>query len=169
MSKFIGITDKRIYGYLDRLIEKLGADYEAMLRKHSAEGLLRSGNTIKKAMELVSNGADELKVFLIGQSAWVIDKSIYVPLSIGDDLIDLNVKYFETYIEKSEEYIIKASQVAGKPELFDRVYPEVKTAINRSFNETKLEIEALVLENRSTGIKGVAKYLFSLVSKLWGG
>jgi len=169
MSKFIGITDQRIYGYLERLLEKLDADYEAMLRRHSEDGLLRSGNTIKKAMELVSNGADELKVFLIEQSTWVIDKSIYVPLSIGDDLIKLNVKYFEMYMEQSEGYVSKASKVAGQPKLFDRVYPDVEAAVNRSLNEAKLETEALVLENRSTGIKGIAKYLFSLVSKLWGG
>lgn len=169
MSKFIDISDQRLLGYLSRLLEELDGNYEAVLRRHSADGLLRSGNTIKKAMELVSGGADELKVFLIEQSNWVIDKSIYVPLSIGDDLIDLNEKYFASYAEQSAEYIRKAVKVAGKPELFERVYPEVCASVNRCLKETNIETKALVLENRSTGIKGIAKYMFSLVSKLWGG
>ncbi|MFT4919817.1 MAG: hypothetical protein ACI8RU_002444 [Zhongshania aliphaticivorans] len=169
MSKFIGISDQRIYGYLERLLEELDGDYEAMLRKHSADGLLRSGSTIKRAMALVNDGADKLKAFLIEQSSWVIDKSIYVPLSIGEDLIGLNEKYFSFYADQTEEYIRKAATVAGQLQLFDRVYPDVEEFIDRSLREANLETEALVLENRSTGIKGIAKYLFSLVSKLWGG
>lgn len=169
MSKFIDISDQRAFGYLERFLEELDGDYEAMLRRHSADGLLRSGNTIKRAMGLVNDGADKLKTFLIDQSCWVIDKSIYVPLSIGEDLVDLNEKYFECYVDQTEEYIRKAANIAGQPQLFERVYPEVEEFIGRCLQETNLETEALVLENRSTGIKGIAKYLFSLVSKLWGG
>ena len=169
MSKFLKILEQRVDGYIESLLDELDGNYDAMLRRHSADGLLRSGNTIRKTMELINNGADELKAFLIKQSSWVVDKSIYVPLSIGSNLMDLNEKCFEMYRVQSKDYVKKAAKVAGQPNLFDRVYPDIEAFIQRSLNEANLETEALVLENRSTGIKGIARYLFSLVSKLWGG
>jgi len=169
MSKVLHIADQRAEGALERLLESLDYDFEAMLRKNSAEGMLRSGNTIKQAMNLVSENSDSLKDLLIEQSSWVIKQSIYVPLSISEDLIDLCEKCFDIFIDETEEYIQKSTDISGQPKLFSRMYPEVEESIERSASEAKLEIEALVFESRSSGIKGIAKYMFSLISKLWGG
>src|SRR5690606_5676685 len=38
------------------MVSNLDHDIRAMLAKHSAEGMLRSGKTIKKTMELISDG-----------------------------------------------------------------------------------------------------------------
>ncbi len=169
MSKVLQIAEKRIQGSLDRLLEKIDEDYEAMLRMHSSKGLLRSGNTIKESMNLVTNNCENLKAIIIEQSQWAIKQSIYVPLSILNDLVTLCNEQFDRYIADTEAYLEKGTKMAGKPELFSRYYPEVKDSVLRNRNETVLEIEALVYENRSSGIKGIAKYIFSMASKLWGG
>lgn len=169
MSKFIDVSDQRLDGYLERLLDELDLSYEAMISKHAAEGVLKSGGTIKRTMELVSVGADKLKSFLIEQAAWVIDKSVYVPVSIGNELIDMSEKHFESYIEQSAQYLQQAAKVAGKPELFERLFPDVEAYTRRCLKEANLEVMALVLENRSSGIKGIAKYIFSMAYKLWGG
>ncbi len=168
MSKILSIAEKRIDGGLQRLLEELASNYSAMLRMHSSKGSLRSGNTVKQTMNLVSACADSLRDLVAAQSKWVINESIYVPLSISEELISICTKYFDVLAEQSESYIRKASEMSGKTSIFDRVYPDVKSGIARSFDEAQLEIEALVASNHSRGIKGVAKYIFSIVSKLWG-
>jgi hypothetical protein len=169
MSKILSIANRRVDAALENILEGLDQAYEAMLRKHSASGELRSGNTIKQAMNLVSEASDALKKCIVEQSGWVIKQSIYVPLSISDDLLSLCNKNFDLYREKSESYIKKSTEMSGQPNLFSNIYPDVEKSIGRHIKEARLEIEALVLENRSSGIKGIAKYLFSMVSKLWGG
>lgn len=169
MNKILSIANKKIGSGFQRLLEGLASDYEAMLRRHSADGMLRSGNTVKRAMNLVSACADSLRDLITVQSQWVVDESIYVPESIADELMDIAAKYFDELSHKAEEYIQKAAEISGNPSVFDRVYPEVSGSVERSYGEAKLNIEASVASNRSRGIKGVAKYFLSIVSKLWGG
>ena len=166
MSKFIKISDRRIETFLERLFKSLDEDYHSIISEQNAVGLLRSGGTVKKTVRLVEDNAGKLRTYLIEQSSWAIKKSIYVPLSISEDLVALNEKHNHTYIRNAKKLISKVSILVGKPDLFEKVYPEVAEAINLNIKETKLEIKALVLENRSTGIKGAMKYIFSLVSKL---
>ena len=117
-------------------------------------------------MKLVSEASESLKEHVIEQSSWVIKQSIYVPLSISNDLFHLCDKNFDIFYEKTELYIRKSTEISGQPRLFSQIYPGVEASIDRNIKDTKLEIEALVLENRSSGIKGVSKYLLSLVPKL---
>ena len=169
MSKILDIADRKVQDSLDRLLESLDQDFQAMLSKHSAEGMIRSGNTIRQAMNIVTDGSDLLKDILIDHSRWVIKQSIYVPKSISADLTNLCETHFKEFIKKTEKYIRRSTEISGQPKLFSQMHAQVNKSIERSVSEVKLEIEALAIENRSSGIKGGAKYLLSLFSKLLGG
>lgn len=169
MTRVLEIIEKQIQFSLDGLIDEIDSDFNAMLKIHASKGLLGSGNTIKESMNIITNNSENLKAVIIEKSRWVIEQSIYVPLSIFDDLGRLCNEQFDRYIACTEVYIEEGTKKAGRPEMFSRYYPEVKNSVLKKRDETVLEIEALVYENRSSGIKGIAKYIFSLVARLWGG
>lgn len=45
---------------VEELISELGGKFKEMLAKHAAEGMLRSGNTIKRTMDLINEGSAHL-------------------------------------------------------------------------------------------------------------
>lgn len=169
MNKILKIADKKIDSGLQRILDDFDESYEAMLRLHAAKGLLKSGNTIKKTMTQITESADALRDIIINVSEWVVKESIYVPLSIKEELNELCECYFGSLHEETMGFLQDATEKAGNPKLFKQMAREVEDGISRAHNEAELEIEAIVATNRSRGIKGIAKYIFSLVSKLWGG
>lgn len=168
MNNTISISERKIQNELDRLLENMGEEFEAMITRHSAQGILRSGNTIKQAMILVEDKSKTLRDVVIKESKWAVGESIYVPVSIANELTVINDNFFHLFTDESRPYIKKATEMSGRPELFDEVYPNVEKSVNRCSGEAKLEIEAIIASNRSRGIKGAAKFIYSGLSKLWG-
>lgn len=168
MSNIIFIAERKVQNEMDRLLEEMAGEFEAMLRKHSAEGMLRSGNTIKQAMNLVGKKSETLRDIIIKHAQWVVSESIYVPTTIAEELTSINDSFFNILTDESRPVVKKATEMSGQPNLFARIYPDVEKSINRSSGEARLEIEAIVASNRSRGVKGAAKFVFSRFSKLWG-
>ncbi|WP_299599460.1 hypothetical protein [uncultured Microbulbifer sp.] len=168
MSNIISIAERKVQNEMDRLLEEMAGELEAMLRKHSAEGILRSGNTIRQAMNLVGKKSEVLRDVVIKHSQWVVTESIYVPIIIAEELVSISDSIFNILMDESRPVMKRATEVSGQPNLFARVYPDVEESINRSSGEARLEIEAIVASNRSRGVKGAAKFVFSGLSKLWG-
>ena len=168
MSKVLDIADRKIEAGRKRLLEDFETQYQTMLRNHSANGGLRSGNTVRETMNIAIESGDLLRNLIIDQSTWAIRDSIYVPMSFSEELNVVASKHFSEFKAASEEYVKKASEMSGNPAVHEKVYPEVENKIQRSLDDCKLEIEALVASNHSRGIKGIGKFIFSCFAKFWG-
>lgn len=168
MSKILDIVDRKIEAGRKRLLEDIDSRYEAMLRNDSANGNLRSGNTVRETINIATESADLLRNLIIDQFTWAISESIYVPMSISGELNAIASRHFSELEIAAEQYVKKASEMSGKPAVHERVYPEVENKIQRSLEECRLEVEACVASNHSRGIKGIGKFIVSCLAKLWG-
>lgn len=169
MDNLEDIAEKKIEKGLDRILNKLDRDYEAMLRRHSADGLLRSGNTIKSTMDYTAEAAESLRDLMIEQFQWVIEESVVVTKVTIDTLEDIAQHYFERVYSAGEEFLDKSTEIANSPKLFQRMLPEVEASIDAAYEDVKIEIEASSAANLNRGAKGIAKTLLGWLSKLWGG
>ena len=99
----------------DELVISFDTEFETLLRRHSAEGMLRSGSTIKATMELISR----------------LDSQLYSDVMLNIE--SLNIQYsssFESEISRLVEsartcveqkmlaVFQKSTEIAGKPELY---------------------------------------------------
>lgn len=142
------------------LISSLDSSFEAMLRTHSAKGLLRSGNTIKATMELISK----------------ITSTLYSEVILH--LEALNLKYYsalesdilllanESFSKLKKELIVKfkkSTEMAGNPDLFDRMLPEVENEMAKHLAtfRNRLNLQALELKRKTTK-SPVEKILWAL-------
>ncbi|MCR8923791.1 hypothetical protein NO559_13500 [Dasania sp. GY-MA-18] len=107
MDNLEDIAEKKIQNGLKRILSKLDSEYEMMLRRHAADGLLRSGNTIKKTMDLTVSSAEALRDLMIDQFQWVIQESVVVTKSTIEALENIASDNFEQIYSTGQEFLNK--------------------------------------------------------------
>lgn len=151
-----------------RLLDSYRQDIEAMKRLHAAQGKLKSGATIKATIESSKNLYRQFRDLSISKVKIAIDDSIIFP--------EASVQKLKGAIESMSSqmhgniYAIMADicKLAGKPELCERLMPEIMTEKEETLSEIYLQIDSGVISKRNKGVKGIVKSLFGWVSKAFG-
>lgn len=133
----------------DELVISFESDFEALLSRHSAEGMLRSGKTIKATMKLISK----------------LDRKLYTEVILYIDSIKLEYYSsleveFSNLVESAKKCIEpkvlivfqKCTTIAGKPELYERFLLDIvadNSAQKANFHN-QLSLKVTELKNVQT-------------------
>jgi len=123
------------------LLQDLDFNIDRMFAEHARDGKLRSGSTIKCGMDYVAEASSNLFKLSID----FVSKGFPSLTSDSEQVISGTVsRVHNTLLKKALEQFRKCCKVSGKPDLYDRMLPELETQIAagkaRFLNELNLAI-----------------------------
>ena len=138
--------EEKIRLILIEATSSLEEKFKQMLNKHSASGSLRSGSTIKETMKMISELTHELYLEVLSYcDALNLKYSPSLETDISQLASDAQLKF------KIESIAIfkKSTELVGKPNLFERMLPEVEAdmANNLAIFENNLNTKILELKH----------------------
>ncbi|WOT03691.1 hypothetical protein [Shewanella youngdeokensis] len=103
--------------------------FDLMLKKHAAHGLLRSGNTIKETMDIIA----ELTAKIYSEILSYIDVlNLKYYSSLEEDVSKLAHEAQKQFKIETTAKLKKSAELAGKPQLFERMLPDVEAEMANS-------------------------------------
>ncbi|PHR54871.1 MAG: hypothetical protein COA47_14725 [Robiginitomaculum sp.] len=135
--------EEKIRLILIESISSLEKDFEGMLRRHAADGLLRSGNTIKATMNMIA----DLSANLYSEILSHIDVlSLKYYSTIETDIADLARAAQEKLKVETIAKFQKSTEMAGKPKLYERMLPEVEAEMANNLATFQNNLNAKIIE-----------------------
>lgn len=156
-------------------VSNLDIDIKAMLAKHAAEGMLRSGNTIKKAMDLIAEGnARILQETLEHVNSLNLT---YYP-EIESDIQGLAKSAQESFKAEVLPRFKKSTETAGKPQLYERMLHKVESGMANDLakfqNQLNVTCVHLKLNNTMSptekflwGFEGILLLVSMFIAGMW--
>lgn len=144
---------------ITELSKGLGKDIESMYAKQSMNGVLRSGMTVKNTMDLIVKKHHD---FYQAVLAHLGSRELNYYLDLESDIQNLIVGSENQFRKDSLICLKKSTEMMGKPELFERILPELdnEMALNTAnFNNT---LNAVVLDKKFNSSKSTTIWI------LWG-
>ncbi|WP_282146636.1 hypothetical protein [Alteromonas stellipolaris] len=128
----------------------LEEEFELMLRKHAADGLIRSGNTIKATMNIIT----ELTARIYSEILSYIDAlDLKYSPSLENDISKLALDAQQKFKIEAIAKLDKSTEIAGNPKLFERMLPEVEADMANSLATFRNNLNAKMLELRQRTVK----------------
>jgi len=160
---------------VDDLIRTLDDDIRAMLAKHSADGRLRSGDTIKRTMEFISEGNYKLFQAVIDH---IHSMEISYYQNIENDIQALAISAHESYTSKALPYFKKSTEQANISNLYERMLPDVESSmatdlatfqnsLNTEVVKLKLSSSMTPLEKLFWGFEAILLLISMLIVGMW--
>ena len=157
------------------IISELGEKFKAMLAKHAAEGMLRSGNTIKRTMDFIAEG--NTKLF---QETLEYLRSLdltYYP-QIETDIQGLTKSAQELYKTEALVILQKSTEHAANPKLYERMLPDVEASMatdlakfHNQLNATTVQLKLSNIKSPTEkflwGFEGVLLLISMFISGMW--
>jgi hypothetical protein len=146
------------------IIKSLDKQIRTMLAEHSRDGMLGSGNTIRKTMDLIEIGSsklyqtvlDHLCTFTIG----------YTPM-LETEIRALAKSAHDNYQVSALEKLNQSTVVARSPQLFERMLPEVKSGFATDMANFNNTLNVAILElKQSTTMPTSTKILWGIEAML---
>lgn len=124
--------------------------FELMLRKHAADGLLRSGNTIKETMNMIA----ELTAKIYSEILTYIDAlNLKYYSSLEDDISKLAQDAQNQFKIETIAKLDKSTEMAGNPKLFERMLPDVEAEMANSLAIFQNSLNAKILDLKQNTVK----------------
>ena len=160
---------------VDDLIRSLDDDIRAMLAKHAAEGRLRSGDTIKRTMDFISEGNSKLFQAVIDH---IHSMEISYYQNIENDIHALASSAQESYKSEALPRFKKSTEQANISNLYQRMLPDVKSgmatdlatfqnSLNSEVVKLKLSTSMSPLEKWLWGFEAILLLISMLIVGMW--
>jgi hypothetical protein len=157
------------------IISDLGDKFKAMLAKHSAEGMLKSGNTIKRTMDFIAEGNSQLFQETL-EYLRSLDLTYYPQLE--SDIQGLAKTAQESYKTEAFTLLQKSTEHAGNPKLYERMLPDVESSmatdlakfqnhLNATAVQLKLKHRKSLTEKFFWGFEGLLILTLMFISGMW--
>ncbi len=135
-----------------------------MLAKHSAEGMLRSGNTIKKTMDLIAEGNEKIYSTIL-EHLKSIDLAYYA--EIESDIQNLAKIAQDSFKTEVLPKFKKNTEIAGNPHLYERMLPEIEAAMATELAKFQNKLNATAVQLKlNTAMSPKDKFLWGVEAVL---
>lgn len=141
------------------VIRTLDEDIKAMLAEHSANGLLRSGNTIKRTMDFIALGNASLYQSIID---YVKELDLTYHPSMEADFQSLASRAQEHYKSECLTRLQRSTEIAGKPSLYEKMLPEVESGMATDLAKFQNSLNAAIIQIK------LSKHRSPITKALWG-
>ena len=129
---------------IDKILDK---QIRTMLAEHSRDGMLGSGNTIRKTMDLIETGSSQLcQTVLDHLCTLTVDYSPMLETEIRAIAKSAHDRYKEVALEK----LNKSTVVARSPQLYESMVPKVRSAFATDIANFHNSLNVAVLELKQT-------------------
>jgi hypothetical protein len=142
--------------------------FELMINRHAADGLLGSGSTIKKTMNMIA----ELTAKVYSEIISYIDTlNLKYYSSLEADVAKLALDAQQKFKIETIATLEKSTKVAGSPKLFERILPEVEAEMANNLAIFQNNLNAKILELKQHTVKSpieralwVVEFIFLAIS-----
>lgn len=124
------------------LLESLDKNFKIMLAKHSRDGLLGSGNTIRKTMDFISLENSNFYHELMKHMQTL--KLQYYP-TIEADVQNLAKNAQISFQNECFKVLKKSTEVARSPNLYERMLPEIESSMAEDLANFQNTLNAFVI------------------------
>ncbi|MEQ3515642.1 hypothetical protein ABMY35_20180 [Pseudoalteromonas sp. BZB3] len=146
----------------------LDEQFELMLRKHAADGMLRSGNTIKQTMNMIAEFTTKIYSEIL---SYIDTLNLKYDSSLENDISKLAQDAQKQFKVESIAKLEKSTEVAGNPKLFERMLPDVEAEMANNLAIFQNNLNAKVLDLKENTIKSpiekslwVVEFMFLAIS-----
>lgn len=140
------------------LINSLDEKLKDMYAKHSASGQLRSGNTIKRTMDLIAEGDASLYQTSI---EYLREQDISYSESIETDIQSLVESAQKNYKIECLERLKKSTELAGIADLYGKMLPKVESVMLSELAKFHNSLNAVIVQLK------LNKQISPLTKTLW--
>ncbi len=152
--------DEKIKLILDNLNASIDHDFSSMLAKHSANGQLRSGNTISETINIIMSSNNQLLLNVLDHMNTL--KMQYYPM-IETHILQIAQHAQDIFKLKAYDIFAKSTKQSGKPELYDRMLPNLEENMAKIFAEFRNRLNSTVIElKRKSLVSATAKILWRI-------
>ena len=157
------------------LISAVEKKMQLMMADHSAKGMLKSGNTIKKTMDYIS---EENKTLYKESINYLNESSLNYHPELEINVQKLVKEAHETYKNDVLVRFQKSTDVVGNPNLYQRMLPEIESSMASDLakfqNELNLLLAKLKHANKATpltiamwAIEGILLLISVFIAGMW--
>jgi hypothetical protein len=141
--------EEKLRIFLINTTQAINVDFDSMLKKHAAESQLRSGNTIKQTMNMISDYDSKIYLEVISHMK-ALNLKFYS--DIEADLLELAKDAISLFKKEALIKLEKSTEMAGRPELFQRMLPDVERdlANNLATFQNSLNLAVIELKEQTT-------------------
>jgi len=144
---------------VNSLIEDLEQKYKAMLAEHSAKGRLRSGDTIKRTMDFIT---DLNRIIYKETITHLSVLNLEFSNGLESTIQSIAQHSHLSYKKEALTYLENATTVGGKPQLYERMLPEVEATMSTHAAEFQNSLNAAVMQlKRNREMSTVIKALWA--------
>lgn len=162
-SRFLFDVDCRFLVTRPAVIDIVGVldeNIRSMLVEHAANGLLRSGNTIKRTMDFIAQGNEALYQAIIDHLQ-SLDIAYYP--AIEADIQAMAGGAQEYFKSESLPWFQKSTEHAGNPSLYESMLPDLESSMAADLAKFQNTLNATVVQLKlNRQISPVAKALWGL-------
>lgn len=135
--------EEKIRLILIESVSSLEEDFELMLRKHAADGMIRSGNTIKATMNMIAELTEKLYSDIM---SYVDVLNLRYSSTIEADISALALNAQKKLKIETIAKLQKSTEMAGNPKLFERMLPDVEANMANKLATFQNNLNAKVIE-----------------------
>ncbi len=144
---------------LSNLLESLDGKIKKMLAEHSRDGLLRSGDTIKRTMDFISSENATFYQEIINHMGTI--NLQHYPL-IESDVQKLAKSVHASFKQECLSRLKKSTEIARNPKLYERMIPKVEESMASDLANFQNDLNALVIDLKQQ------KFISSFEKAVWG-
>ena len=135
--------EEKIRLILIELVSSLENNFKLMLRKHAADGMIRSGQTIKATMNMIADLTEKLYTDIMSYVD-ILNLKYFPTIEADISALALNAQQ-KLKIETIEK-LQKSTEMAGSPNLFERMLPDVEADMANKLATFQNNLNAKVIE-----------------------
>ncbi|MEH6579700.1 MAG: hypothetical protein V7731_21800 [Amphritea sp.] len=139
------------------IIKSLDKQIRVMLAEHSRDGMIGSGNTIRKTMDFIEVGSSKLYQTVLDHLCTLsVD---YHPM-LETEIRALAKSAHDTYKEAALDRLNKNTIVARSPQLYERMLPEVKEGFSTDMANFHNTLNVAILELKQSNTMPISTKIF---------
>lgn len=169
MSDLETIAKQKADAALERQISALPAEIQAIQRELSAKGLLRSGAMLKRVLAACCSSLEAQAAVVRAEYEWVVSQALWVSQSWVEHLVAVASGSLDALHEPVRSHLEKACELAGQPQLFNRLYAEFQSSDAAAKSAIALSLKAKFAERRRGVIRALPGMLQRLISRVFTG
>jgi hypothetical protein len=169
MSELLDLVAAKIEAERTKLLNSLPSEIEALKRKNSADGLLRSGYTVRGVVDICSASLDSLGRVILDQYQWAVAQSLMTTQVWVEELVLAAPDQLGPLFDRCVEHINREANAAGAPRAVQECVAKLQIRRNEISNDMTLSLRARFAERKRGLVRNIGSAATGWISRLLGG
>jgi len=159
MADLQQLASQKAEAALQRRVDTLPAEVQAIQRELNARGLLRSGAMLNRMLAACRAAIDAQASTVIAEYEWAVGQAIFVSQSWIERLVAEASASFSPLQSAGERHLSTASELAGRRELSARLHSDLKTTVEAARQNVGLALRSKFAERKRGLLRALPAFI----------